>query len=165
MSTTQSTMSWCGQVARAGGGSPCHRRTMGMMGGFERYAAETRHLISVQAAGSMQYIVPQRIDLAHHFGTSDETVFYFRSRTRLNSARLQISADKTILEERHYAVVRPPEMERLTLKFSDLSRLPILGDHQTARQTVQQAGRLQEQSVLIKAELKLEGGDSANENE
>jgi thioredoxin reductase len=131
----------------------------------KRHAAETRHLISVQAAGSMQYIVPQRIDLAHHFGTSDETVFYFRSRTRLNSAHLQISADKTILEERHYAVVRPPEMERLTLKFSDLSRLPILGDHQTARQTVQQAGRLQEQGVLIKAELKLEGCDSANEND
>jgi len=115
--------------------------------------AHVRHLINIQAAGNMHYIVPQRFDLTHHVSAGDEAVFYFRSRTRLDSALLRISAGKTLLDERRYAVVRPPEMERITLNLTDLSRSPNWTDH------------LLEQSRLITAELVSEGGDSANDND
>ncbi|HAW69893.1 MAG TPA: pyridine nucleotide-disulfide oxidoreductase [Firmicutes bacterium] len=125
----------------------------------ERRTVSARRLINIQAAGNMHYIVPQRLDLAHHVGADDGAdncaAFYFRSRVRANSALLRISAGKTLLEERRYAVVRPPEMERITLNLADLNHIcsPDWND-------------LPGQSRLIKAELVSvsEGGDSANDN-
>ncbi len=103
------------------------------------YAAESgrsRALIPVKPEGNIMYVVPQFLNLA---GNS-EAVVYFRSGRTIRNARLSVRAGETELIKKKYRVVKPPEMERITL---DLTKIP--------------AGT---GSVVI--ELKEEAGDEGN---
>ena len=46
---------------------------------------------------------------------------YFRSAREMRNAILKIKIDGKIVFEKKYPVVRPPEMERLSVDFSDFS--------------------------------------------
>lgn len=70
--------------------------------------------VPVQPDGSLQYIVPQKINVRD----GKETVLYFRSRHTVRDGTFAIEADGKKLFEKHYRNLSPPEMERIELDFS-----------------------------------------------
>lgn len=82
------------------------------------YCGRKRRAVSLTAGKNMLYIVPQSLDL--EADNSGVTV-YFRSREELGASKLIIKCgDKTVAEKK-YQFLRPPEMERLTVDFSQIS--------------------------------------------
>lgn len=85
--------------------------------------------------GTLQYVVPQKI----RTDDKKETVLYFRSRETLRDGTFVIEADGREVFSKHYRNLRPPEMERLAVSFSEL------GIKSTSRVTVcirkKEAGR------------------------
>jgi len=71
--------------------------------------------IPIKAQGAV--VVPQRLDP----WTGGEAVIYFRSASTLAGAVLEISAQESCIVAREYAIIRPPEMERISL---DLTKVP-----------------------------------------
>lgn len=72
---------------------------------------------SVEIDGSLQYLVPQQIDLSED---DEELIFYFRSSKIMEQASLVIEADGQTVLRKTYRNLKPPEMERLTVKKSIL---------------------------------------------
>ena len=72
------------------------------------------HDVPIRPDGSLQYIVPQKINVHER----KETVLYFRSRHTVRDGTFAIEADGKELFEKHYQNLRPPEMERIKLDFS-----------------------------------------------
>lgn len=71
---------------------------------------------NVQAGGSVLYAVPQRIRLDTQ---KDKVILYFRSSRTIEAADLKISVDGRLIQEKHYQILKPPEMERLVLNFDE----------------------------------------------
>lgn len=71
-----------------------------------------RRLISLQTDGSMQYLVPQCLDLSD---CGDGPVFYFRSRESLPEGTFTIRVDGRVAYQKKFRNLKPPEMERLQL--------------------------------------------------
>lgn len=80
-----------------------------------RRVTSKRDLAAVDCDSSLLYVVPQRIDRS-----ADNTMrtFYFRSSCDMDHATLTITRDGQPLYTKHYAHLRPPEMERLQLKLT-----------------------------------------------
>ena len=80
-----------------------------------------RNLVPVEAdPQSFLYAVPQRIDAA---SDNLKPVFYFRSKNIERNARVQLCCGDRVLFDKKYSVLRPPEMERVSVDLSgaDLS--------------------------------------------
>lgn len=79
------------------------------------YCAAARRPVAVKAGSGLLYLVPQSLNLAR---ANESVTVYFRSREEVNGVKLVLSVDgKTVLEKK-YAFLRPPEMERLVVDFS-----------------------------------------------
>lgn len=81
-----------------------------------KYVPSPRREIPVEASSKLLYAVPQRLDLN---ADNRETVVYFRSREVLGDCKFTITADGKEVFAKKYPFLRPPEMERLVIDFSD----------------------------------------------
>lgn len=81
-----------------------------------KYAKEPRREIEVKAGKQLLYAVPQMLDLN---ADNKETVLYFRSRDILNGCTFKIQVNGETVFEKKYPFLRPPEMEKLTVNFSE----------------------------------------------
>ena len=74
--------------------------------------------VPLEAAEGVLYIVPQKVDLN---GSVDNTIVYFRSKNEVNKAVFRIVAEtageKTVVFEKKYPFLRPPEMEKILVDF------------------------------------------------
>lgn len=74
-----------------------------------------KKLLDFKISHDLLYIVPQRIDLSKE----DKVVtMYFRSKEVLKNAVLYIKLEDTIVFERKYGYLKPPEMQRLKVDFN-----------------------------------------------
>lgn len=81
------------------------------------FAEKERNELSLQLGSYMQYLVPQRLNLS----SGDlKSVFYFRSSEVLGKCALVVTLDGEEIFQKRYAILRPPEMERVTLDMSNL---------------------------------------------
>lgn len=80
--------------------------------------------VQVSIEGDILYAVPQFLDLA----PKGAAVVYFRANRTLSRANLEVRAGDVVLLRKTYAVLRPPEMERIVL---DLEKLPALAGQVT----------------------------------
>ncbi len=74
-----------------------------------------RDLAFVTCDTSLLYVVPQRLD---RNAEMIERTFYFRSFSDMDNATLSVTKGDQTLYTKHYAHLRPPEMERLRLKLT-----------------------------------------------
>ena len=73
---------------------------------------------TLSAGDGVLYIVPQRI---HDTAKAGKTTVYFRSRDAVEKSKFLIKdSTGTVVFEKIYPFLRPPEMERLELDFSGL---------------------------------------------
>lgn len=80
-----------------------------------RYTPAPRREIPLTAGPALLYAVPQRLDLDQIEG---KTTLYFRSREVLDNCRLRLLIDGQEVFSKRYPFLRPPEMERLDIEFS-----------------------------------------------
>ncbi len=88
--------------------------TAGRKAAGQTYAK--RDLAVVTCDPSLLYVVPQRLD--RNVATAERT-FYFRSYCDMDNATLSVTKGDQTLYTKHYAHLRPPEMERLRLKLTN----------------------------------------------
>ena len=81
-----------------------------------RYAGESRTFAKVSAGADFMYTVPQRIDTDSLKG---ETAMFFRSSTVRDKTDVSVLADGKEVYRKQYGQLRPPEMERITVDFTD----------------------------------------------
>ncbi len=81
------------------------------------FLEEKRELAEIKTSENFAYIVPQKIDILKE----KNIVFYFRSREEYNKRVLNVKLDGKIIYSKKYQFLRPPEMERLIIDFSDIS--------------------------------------------
>jgi len=85
---------------------------------YAKLKSEKRSLVKVSTEGNMMYAVPQYIDV-----TKDvDPVIYFRSSTTMGKSRVSVKAGENEIKSRTFQVVKPPEMERVKLKISDIPK-------------------------------------------
>lgn len=70
----------------------------------------------VKAGDKILYIVPQSLDCTYD---NSETVVYFRSKDVYDDSKFVICVDGKPVFEKKYAFLRPPEMEKVTVDFSN----------------------------------------------
>lgn len=75
--------------------------------------SQPRH-VAVSTKGEIQYVVPQRLDIA----AGGKGIIYFRAAETLTDATVVIHAGARVLLEKKYKTLRPPEMERVVLDLS-----------------------------------------------
>lgn len=80
------------------------------------YKKSARRTVDIRAGKNLLYAVPQMLDL--NADNSGVTV-YFRSAGVFNGAVLKLIVDGKEVFSKKYAFLRPPEMERLSLNFSE----------------------------------------------
>ncbi|MEW5735591.1 MAG: FAD-dependent oxidoreductase [Thermodesulfobacteriota bacterium] len=76
-----------------------------------------RELIPLKMSGDLMYVVPQQLDLS----TGNQATIYFRSNRIYKKAVLRVFSDGTEHLTEKYRIIKPPEMERVSL---DLSKVP-----------------------------------------
>ncbi|MCL2880243.1 MAG: NAD(P)/FAD-dependent oxidoreductase [Treponema sp.] len=87
-----------------------------------RYSgANAAEYAALEAASGIQYVVPQKLDLGSLNGS---VPVYFRSKSEMGKARLSVNLDGKEIFGKNYARLRPPEMERLELNFSQYALTP-----------------------------------------
>jgi len=87
--------------------------------GAARYSGGGRGLAEVGFGADFLYAVPQRIDLA---GAGEETAVFFRSAEERGKTTVRVFADGSEVFSKKYGQLRPPEMERIAVKFGDALR-------------------------------------------
>ncbi len=80
-----------------------------------RYAPAPRREVELHASPALLYAVPQRLDLNRD---NSKTTLYFRSREVLDRCVLRLRVDGREVFSKRYPFLRPPEMERLDMDFS-----------------------------------------------
>lgn len=80
-----------------------------------KYAKADRKEIPIKAGSRLLYAVPQKLDLN---SDNQKTVLYFRSRDILDSCIFKITVDGKTVFSKKYPFLRPPEMEKLLIDFS-----------------------------------------------
>lgn len=80
-----------------------------------KYVKSERKEIPVKAGSRLLYAVPQKLDLN---SDNQKTVLYFRSRDILNGCTFKITVDGKTVFSKKYPFLRPPEMEKLQIDFS-----------------------------------------------
>jgi len=71
--------------------------------------------------GNFLYAMPQKIDLT---GSPEEVIVYFRSREERGKTRFIAKLGEQVLLKKTFIQLRPPEMERVTLKLSGVQLKP-----------------------------------------
>ena len=79
------------------------------------YSKKERGTIAVKRGKNVLSLVPQMLDLNSDLG---KVRVYFRSLKPLNNCRLLVKCGENELFTKKYAFLRPPEMESLTVDFS-----------------------------------------------
>lgn len=80
-----------------------------------KYVKSARKEISINTDEKLLYIVPQTLDLNRD---NQHTILYFRSRDILDGCTFKISIDGKEVFSKKYPFLRPPEMEKLIVDFS-----------------------------------------------
>ena len=80
-----------------------------------RYAPAPRREVELRASPALLYALPQRLDLNRD---NSKTTLYFRSREVLDRCVLRLRVDGREVFSKRYPFLRPPEMERLDMDFS-----------------------------------------------
>ena len=80
-----------------------------------RFAAAPRREVAVRTSPALLCAVPQRLDLNQD---NSKTTLYFRSREVLERCTLRLSVNGQEVFSKRYPFLRPPEMERLDVDFS-----------------------------------------------
>lgn len=80
-----------------------------------KYVKAERKEIPVKAGSRLLYAVPQKLNLN---SDNQKTVLYFRSRDILNGCTFKITVDGKTVFSKKYPFLRPPEMEKLQIDFS-----------------------------------------------
>jgi thioredoxin reductase len=75
-----------------------------------------RNLADFETDGGFLCMAPQRLDLDH---LDEETPVFFRSRDERGKTRVSITASGKEIFSRQYRQLRPPEMERISLRLKD----------------------------------------------
>jgi pyruvate/2-oxoglutarate dehydrogenase complex dihydrolipoamide dehydrogenase (E3) component len=83
---------------------------------FAKEGSDKRTLAKVSTEGNMMYAVPQYVDLS----ADVDPVIYFRSSRTMGKTRVSVKADNAEIKSRTFQVIKPPEMERIKLKLSDI---------------------------------------------
>jgi len=78
---------------------------------------KTPQRVPLLARGNIQYVVPQYLDLEHNA----PAVIYFRGECTLSRVEMHLLSGEKVLMRRRYAVIRPPEMERVVLNPAELT--------------------------------------------
>lgn len=97
------------------------------------YSARTRDLLPIEIGDGLLYLVPQQLD---RLADNSAVTFYFRSREPLGKSKLILQCGDTVLLEKTYPFLRPPEMERVTVNCAGLPA----GGQLTARIEPQEGG-------------------------
>lgn len=79
------------------------------------YNGKKARNIDITASKDFLYLVPQKLNLDADNGSTD---VYFRSREVLSSCELKMSIDGQTVFTKKYPFMRPPEMELITIDFS-----------------------------------------------
>lgn len=79
------------------------------------YSPAPRREVEIRPSPALLYAVPQRLDLNRD---NSKTTLYFRSRQVLNQCTLHLRLDGQVVFSKRYPFLRPPEMERLDMDFS-----------------------------------------------
>jgi hypothetical protein len=79
---------------------------------FEPYK---RQQVYLQPDEGFLYAAPQSIDALH---LTEAPVIYFRSKAERGKTVVRVLLDGQSILEKHYAQLRPPEMERIVLPVS-----------------------------------------------
>lgn len=85
------------------------------------YTAREQTLVPLRAGSNLLYLVPQQLDLKDE---KQKIVLYFRSQGEFQNSRLCIRVNGETVFEKRYAFLRPPEMERLEVDFSQYDLNP-----------------------------------------
>jgi len=80
-----------------------------------RYMARERNLVAISASKDFLYAVPQFIDLEL---LHEESVLYFRTRDVQENVTVRVLVSGQEVFSQHYQMLRPPEMERITVDLS-----------------------------------------------
>ncbi len=87
-----------------------------MASNYIRNTKLNRKLIPLIQENNIMYVVPQLLDL----NTKNIATIYFRSSKTIRNTNVTIYSNSGELLTKKYVVVRPPEMERLTLDLSQI---------------------------------------------
>lgn len=83
---------------------------------------QARQLIPIEATpADFLYAVPQHIDIVSE---DKNVILYFRSREVEKNVRVHITHGDTVLFNKKYLTLKPPEMERVALDLSDIELKP-----------------------------------------
>lgn len=82
------------------------------------YERKARIRVPLRPGEGTAYVVPERLNLS---APLDDVTLYFRSAREMRNPTLKIKIDGKTVFQKKYPVVRPPEMERLSVDFSDFS--------------------------------------------
>lgn len=80
--------------------------------GYKPHGTEVR----IERGKGLLSYVPHRIDLSK---PCDKTVFFFRSAKDMDKATLRITVDGNEVFKKKFAFLRPPEMQRIEIDFSE----------------------------------------------
>lgn len=69
------------------------------------------------------YVVPQFIDIN---SDNKKITFYLRSREIRNNARIRIMENNEMIYDKKYRFLKPPEMERIEIDFTDIDHLDVI---------------------------------------
>lgn len=85
------------------------------------YAPRERAFASLKTDENFLYIVPQKLELSD---LCDPVVVYFRAREEWGKTKLTVSVSGRKVFSKVYPQLRPPEMERVEIKFKDFNLSP-----------------------------------------
>ena len=81
-----------------------------------QYSGAKREFAEVSASGDFLYVVPQKIDINELRG---EVVLFFRSSEVRKKTLVRVLADGREVFKKQFNQLRPPEMERIAIAFSN----------------------------------------------
>lgn len=81
------------------------------------YCGRKRTLIDIIAGKDYAYAVPEKLDLS---SDASKTVLFFRSREVLGKTEVQVLVNGEIVFKKKFARLKPPEMERIVVDFSNV---------------------------------------------
>lgn len=75
-----------------------------------------RKLVNICTSGRILYVVPQMLDINSDIS---KVIMYFRASVELTNVKVAVSVNKQKVFEKRYMKLLPPEMERITVDFSE----------------------------------------------
>jgi len=78
-----------------------------------------RSLIHINSTGKLLYLVPEYMNINDY---KESTVIFFRANRTLKNATCKVLVDGVEIFKKKYPHLRPPEMEKIDVKFKDLTK-------------------------------------------